>query len=131
MNDNEIRNLSYEVLKYVTDPKIRLWLKQVKNNYCFLRFDPMTKQMTICRWGYEKRPPNTNPLFWQRLTLGGWATKGPEWKEILTAVERWDSLWDNISFNLFESQEMPDLLPNTRFEVHNNQVKNNIFAIQN
>lgn len=109
MNYDKKMEIYGDIYRFLDTPTAREWAKQNKNPYCFLKFDPFTKQITICRWGKTLRPPRTDAMYWQRLKIQSFSIDN----KTFDALSRWLGLWDRVAFNPHLSDQIPPVYPNT------------------
>lgn len=110
--DNRLMHIALDIDSFIRNSKSQAWTNQVKFPNCFLKLDPKSKQITICRWGFDKRPSRTESMYWVRidLTLKTSTLQGL----IIDSLANWDKHWDEIYFDAIASEAIPNLLPFSR-----------------
>lgn len=89
------------------------WAKQNKQPYYFLVFDESTKKITIKRWGHSKRPLSTDGNLWKRIEV---IIPQSYESKIYAVLNDWSRLWDNIAFDAENSEKVPKIYSNTKFD---------------
>ena len=109
MYNTNLSHLMIDIDAFIFNAKSEAWLSQANYQKCFLHLDPRHKMVTVCRWGFQKRPMKTLGLHWVGLEL---TLKKSSLQVIIREhLKNWDRIYGNLYFSVPDSEPIPDLLP--------------------
>lgn len=125
MQNTNLAHLFIDIDSFIFNSKCDAWRTQAAFQKCYLKLDPRLKMVTVCRWGFQKRPSRTESIYWVGLDLD--QKKNSITGQIMASLEKWDKIWGSLHFSTSYSEAIPDLLPFSKAALPVASLENKLF----